>query len=205
MTLVISRLRIGICLCLAAAALAGQEKQTDPPPGETPAAESVAPASAVDPKSYVIGPEDILAVRVWREPELSGQFPVRPDGKISLQLVNEIQAAGLTPEKLSGTIAEGLSKYMTRPEVSVAVLTVNSKKFYISGEVNRPGVFPLLNRTTILQALTNAGGFRDFANTKKIVVLRGSERFKFNYKDVIKGKKMEQNIQLENGDHIVVP
>jgi polysaccharide biosynthesis/export protein len=165
-----------------------------------------APATpAIDPKKYIIGAEDVLSIKVWREAELSGPAVVRPDGKISMPLVGEIQAAGITPESLSATIAEGLSKYMTRPEVSVSVTVVNSKRYFISGEVNRPGAYPLLIPTTILEALVNAGGFRDFADTKKIVVLRGAARRSFNYKEVIKGKKTEQNVLLEPGDHIIVP
>jgi polysaccharide export outer membrane protein len=144
-------------------------------------------------------------LRVWREPELSGQFPVRPDGKISLPLVNEVVADGLTPEQLAETIAKGLSRYMTQPEVSVAVQQVNSKKYFIIGEVQKPGSYPLTVPTTVLEALVNAGGFRDFANPKKIIILRKGQRLKFNYKEVIAGKKMEQNIALENGDQIIVP
>ncbi|HWQ54398.1 MAG TPA: polysaccharide biosynthesis/export family protein [Bryobacteraceae bacterium] len=159
----------------------------------------------MDPKTYVIGPEDLLVVRVWREAELSGEFPVRPDGRISLPLVNEIQAAGLTPEQLKAAVEKGLSRYMTQPEVSVAVRQVNSKKYFIIGEVQKPGSYPLTVPTSVLEALVNAGGFRDFANPKKIVILRGGERLKFNYKEVISGKKMDQNIRLESGDQIIVP
>jgi len=184
----------------------GQAPAGSQPEGAQAAAETKdAEKSPVDPTSYVIGPEDILFVAVWREPELSGERAVRPDGKISLQLIGEVQAAGLTPEQLGTTVAEGLSKYMTRPEVTVAIKQVNSKKYFISGEVLRPGAYPLLNPTTVLQALVNAGGFRDFANTKKIIILRGDQRFKFNYKEVIKGKRMEQNILLNNGDQIIIP
>lgn len=182
-------------------AAAGSQPQTTQAEAKTQATEKAKP----DPKTYVIGPEDVLFVAVWREPELSGDRAVRPDGKISLQLIGEVQAAGLTPEQLGANVAEGLSKYMTRPEVTVSVQQVNSKKYFISGEVLRPGAYPLLNPTTVLQALVNAGGFRDFANTKKIIILRGDKRFKFNYKDVIKGKNMEQNILLENGDQIIIP
>lgn len=159
----------------------------------------------IDPKTYIIGPEDSLLIRIWREPDLSGPVMVRPDGRISLQLLNEIQAAGLTPEQLTQKVAEGLSKYMTHPEVSVAVQQVNSKKYFIIGEIQKPGSYPLTIPTTVLEALVNAGGFRDFANTKKIVIMRGPKRFTFNYKDVTKGKHMEQNILLESGDQIIVP
>lgn len=160
---------------------------------------------AVDPKAYVIGPEDVLSVNVWREPGNSGQFVVRPDGRIAIPLVGEVQAAGLTPERLSAAIAEGLQKVMTHPEVTVGVERVNSKKYFIQGEINRPGAYSLAVPTSVLEALVNAGGFRDFANTKKIVILRGSERLKFNYHEVSKGKNMEQNIPLQPGDQIIVP
>ncbi len=165
----------------------------------------VAGGSPVDPKNYVIGPEDMLLIRVWREPELSGQFPVRPDGRISLPLVNEIQAAGLTPEQLAAAVTQGLGKYMNQPEVSVAVVQVNSKKYFVIGEVLKTGPYPLTVPTTVLEALVTAGGFRDFANPKKIVILRGAQRLKFNYKEVVAGKHTEQNILLESGDKIIVP
>jgi polysaccharide biosynthesis/export protein len=162
-------------------------------------------AAPVDPSAYVIGPEDVLMVRVWKEPDISGPVAVRPDGKISLQLVNEIAAAGLTPQKLAARIAEGLSQYMTRPEVSVAVQQVNSKRYYIHGEVLKPGMYPMVAPITVMEALVNSGGFKDFANVKNIVIARGTQRLKFNYRDVVKGKKLEQNITVEPGDQIIVP
>jgi polysaccharide export outer membrane protein len=159
----------------------------------------------IDNHVYVIGAEDVLAVRVWNEQQLSGEVIVRPDGRISLPLINEVQAAGLTPEKLALSIAEGLGKFITQPVVNVSVQQVRSKKYYVTGEVGRPGEYPLSVPTTVLEALSKAGGFRDFANQKKIYILRRGQRFRFNYKDVIKGKKMEQNILLESGDQIIVP
>jgi len=168
----------------------------------------VKPATAgapVDPKAYIIGAEDVISIRVWREPENSGFFVVRPDGRVSVPLIGEIQAAGLTPEKLSANIAEGLQKVMVHPEVTVGVEKVNSKKYYINGEVNKPGSYPLVIDTSVLEALVNAGGFKEFANTKKIVILRGGERLKFNYHEVTKGKRMEQNILVRPGDQIIVP
>lgn len=168
-------------------------------------ARSAAAGAPVDPKAYVIGPEDVLSVKVWREPENSGVFSVRPDGKIAIPLIGEVQAAGLTPLRLSASIAEGLQRILTHPEVTVSVEKVNSKKYYIQGEIDKPGAYPLVVPTSVLEALVNAGGFRDFANTKKITILRGTQTFKFNYKEVSKGKKMEQNIQLQPGDQIFVP
>jgi len=159
----------------------------------------------VDPRSYELGAEDIILVRVWREPDLSGQMVVRPDGQISMPLIGDLQAEGLTPLALGAQIAEKLSKYINGPEVSVSVQTVRSKRYSVTGEVLRPGAYPLVVPTTVLDALTQAGGFREFANTKNITVMRGHKRFKFNYKDVIKGKNLSQNILLENGDYIVVP
>lgn len=192
----------------APAAQAASERAAEPDkaaPGSATELKVAPNSAAVDPKAYIIGPEDLISIRVWREPENSGQFVVRPDGKISVPLVGEIQAAGMTPEKLSLSIAESLQKVMVHPEVTVGVEKVNSKKYYIQGEVNRPGSYPLVIDTTILEALVNAGGFRDFANTKKIVILRGSERIRFNYNQVTKGKKMDQNILLKPGDQIIVP
>ena len=177
-------------------------------PAGNPPADTQPPAStktAVDPHAYVIGAEDVISIRVWREPENSGNFVVRPDGKVSVPLVGEIQAAGLTPEKLSESIAASLERVMVHPEVTVGVEKVNSKKYYIQGEVNKPGSYPLVIPTTVLEALVNAGGFREFANTKKIVILRGSERLKFNYKQVTHGKDMVQNILLKPDDQIIVP
>ena len=162
-------------------------------------------AAPVDPKSYVIGPEDILLVRVWREPELSSAVQVRPDGKITMPLIGDVQAAGHTPEDLRGKVIEALSEYINKPEVIVSVQSVQSKKYTITGEVNRTGTFPLVVPVTILEALSNAGGFREFANTKKITVLRNGKILKFNYKDVVKGKNMDQNVLIQDGDYIVVP
>ena len=173
---------------------------------KTPAAIPVMPTAApVDPKTYVIGPEDILLIRVWREPELSTAVQVRPDGKITMQLVGEIDAAGLTPEGLKNKIVAALQEFILKPDVYVSLQSVQSRKYYITGQVNRTGSFPLVVPTTILEALTNAGGFQEFANSKKITVLRKGKNLKFNYNDVVKGKNSEQNVFLEPGDLIYVP
>ncbi len=181
-------------------------------PAPVPAKPDVSEASktaplpaAVDPHSYTLGPDDVIYVRVWREPDLSAQLAVRPDGKITMPLINEIQAGGLTPIQLANRIGEALSKYINDPQVMVQVQAVRSKRYYISGEVMRPGMYPLSVPTTVFEALTMAGGFRDFANTKKITVVRGAKRLKFNYHEVVKGKKLDQNVALENGDQIIVP
>ena len=160
--------------------------------------------AAVDPNKYIIGPEDVLQILVWREPDLSRIVAVRPDGKITMPLIQEIQAADLTPEQLKKGLVEALLKYINNPDVTVMVQDVRSKKYYIDGEVGRPGLFPLVTPTTVLEALSSAGGFKEFANQKKIRILRHGVILKFNYKEVTNGKHLEQNIYLENGDHIIV-
>jgi polysaccharide biosynthesis/export protein len=158
---------------------------------------------------YKIGPQDVLQIDVWKEREITRSVPVRPDGKITLPLLNDVQAAGLTPMELAQVIRDGLKKYINDPQVAVSVEQINSRRVYVTGEVTRPGAFPLLPNMTVLQALTTAGGFTQFARIKSIYVLRmesGKQlKLPFNYKAVISGKKPEDNIQLQPGDTIVVP
>jgi polysaccharide export outer membrane protein len=158
----------------------------------------------VDPNKYLIGPEDVLFIKVWRENDFTLPTAVRPDGKITMPLIGEVQAAGQTPLQLTMALTEHLTKYINTPDVTVFVTEVRSKKYYIIGQVNREGSFSLVTPTTVLDALVNAGGFHDFANTRKIRILRGAQVFKFNYNEVSKAKHLEQNIYLENGDHIIV-
>lgn len=167
-------------------------------------------AASVDNKSYVIGENDLLEVDVWKEKEISRQVPVRPDGKISLPLIGQIQASGLTPMQLQDNITEKLKQYISNPEVTVIVSDPRSHQFNIVGQVARPGTFPLSEAMTVLDGIAEAGGFRDFAKETKIYVLRPMPggirvRIPFNYKDVIKGKNLQQNVQLKPGDTIVVP
>lgn len=157
------------------------------------------------PKDYVIGSEDVLAVNIWKEPEISRTVPVRPDGKITLPLIGDVQASGLTPQKLENTLKEGLKAYVANPEVTVIVQEVKSLKFNIVGEINHPGSFALSQPMTVLDAIAVGGGLRDFAKGSKIYVLRGNTRLPFNYKDVIKGKKLTENVALQSGDTVVVP
>lgn len=165
--------------------------------------------SATADPNYVIGPQDMIDVSVWKEPDLSRSVPVRPDGKISLPLVNDVQAAGMTPTQLAAQITSNLTKYMTNPQVTVIVSQINSQRIYILGEVPRAGGYTLLPDMTVLQALSDAGGFTAFANQKKIYVLRQEngkqQKFPFNYKDVISGKEPGENIALKSGDTIIVP
>jgi polysaccharide export outer membrane protein len=165
--------------------------------------------SATDDPNYRIGPQDMLRVNVWREPEVSSTVQVRPDGKISLPLLNDVDTDGRTPMQLAEEIATRLKQYLTNPQVTVIVTGVNSKRIYIVGEVGRVGGIAMLPQMTALQALASAGGFSRFANLKKIYILRnenGKEvKIPFNYKDVVSGKTPEQNILLKPGDTIVVP
>ncbi|MGD0800077.1 MAG: polysaccharide biosynthesis/export family protein [Terracidiphilus sp.] len=159
---------------------------------------------------FVIGEGDLLAISVWKEPELSRSIPVRSDGEISLPLVGEVKAAGLTPLQLEQDIARKLRNYITEPEVTIIVEQINSEKFNILGQVAKPGSYPLMQATTVMDAIATAGGFRDFAKQKNVYVLRQAPsaketRIAFNYKEYIKGKNVQQNIKLEPHDTIVVP
>ena len=160
--------------------------------------------------SFIIGTDDLLAINVWKEPDVSRSIPVRSDGKISLPLVGELQAAGQTPAKLEQDIAARLKNYISEPEVTVIVQQINSQKINILGMVNRPGSYVLAGSMTILDAIAQAGGFRDFAKQKSIYVLRqnvdGTQtRLSFNYKEVVKGINAAQNLKLQPRDSIIVP
>jgi len=165
-----------------------------------------APGLAVDTSSFVLGPDDQIAIRVWGDDRLSGPLLVRPDGRISVNLIGEVMAAGRTPDQLGKDIEDILKKkeILMRPSVNVSVVSVQSKKFSINGEVNKTGSFPLTTPTKVMEALVNAGGFKDFANKKNIQIMRGDKIFKFNWNDYLKGKHREQNILLEPGDIIIV-
>jgi polysaccharide biosynthesis/export protein len=158
---------------------------------------------------YKIGPQDVLRIDVWKEPDISRSIPVRPDGKISLPLLSDVQAAGLTATELADSIREGLKKFINSPQVTVSVTEINSRRVYCTGEVTKPGALSLLPNMTALQALSSCGGFTQFARVKNIYILRvenGKQvQHPFNYKDVVKGKKPEDNILLQPGDVIVVP
>ena len=170
-----------------------------------------APANAPLPQtssSYVIGPDDTLHISVWKEPDLTNTMPVRADGMISLPLLNDVKAAGLTPMQLADSITEKLKKYITDPHVTVEVTQMNSQRIYITGEVLHTGAMNLTPNMTVLQALASAG-FTQFANTKGIYVLRSDggkqEKIAVNYKKLVKGEDMQQNLVLKPGDTIVVP
>jgi polysaccharide biosynthesis/export protein len=177
-----------------------------------PAAPDTVPQRVVDvrPEGFVIGVEDILNVNVWKEPEMSRIVPVRPDGMITLPLIGEIQAKGMTPVQLQDQITASLKKFMSDPQVTVIVAEVHSLTFNVVGLVLKPGYYPLTRRMTVLDAIALSGGFQPFAKQKKVYILRtqadGKQvRIPFNYKDVIKGKRPDENIELQPRDTVVIP
>jgi polysaccharide export outer membrane protein len=204
------RLQLVVGLLLIAVAIPARAQEATENQKPTKPAANAAPAkpATVDP-NYVIGAQDMIDVSVWKEPEVSRTVPVRPDGKISLPLLNDVQAAGLTPSQLAAQLTDSLKKFVANPQVTVIVTAINSQRVYIMGEVTRAGAYPLLPGMTFLQALSSAGGFTQFANLKKIYLLRPENgkqvKYPFNYKEVIRGKNPEQNISLKAGDTIVVP
>ncbi len=201
------------CLALLSLAAAGMWAQdntsqsTPAPPVKVTVAE--VPAAGLGlPNDYVIGADDTLRISVWKEPDMNATLPVRPDGKISLPLLNDIPASGLTPMDLAASITERLKKYIADPRVTVVVVAMNSRRIFVTGEVAHPGAMTLLPNMTVLQALASAG-FTQFANPKKIYLLRTQNgkqvKIPFNYKEVVKGDHPEQNIMLKPGDTLVVP
>ncbi len=188
------------------------EPQTDVTPSKMAASAAPAEGAAVkvqgvtglDVKNYILGAEDMISITVWKSPEFSGAHMIRPDGKITIPLIGEVQAAGLTPEAFGVAIQEKLKKVLREPDVSVSVTQVNSRRYFIEGEVNKPGEVKLVVPTRVLEALVNAGGFKDFAHQSDITIMRGNTRLKFNYKAAIKGKELDKNIYLEPGDIIIV-
>jgi polysaccharide biosynthesis/export protein len=198
-----SRIVFIVTMCIAGAT--AQEASKPAQNGSSAPKPSVSPLDA----DYKIGPQDMLRVDVWKETDVSRTVPVRPDGKISLPLLNDVQAAGLTAMQLAGVIRDGLTKYITSPQVTVTVTEINSRRVYCNGEVLKPGALSLLPNMTALQAISSCGGFTQFAKLKGIYILRleggKQQQLPFNYKDVVKGKHPEENILLQPGDVIVVP
>ena len=186
----------------------GAQSEIDPAKLAEPRDKAIAKAAQAvgqDDHPFILGAEDQISVMIYGSPEFSGGHMIRPDGKITVPFLGDVVAAGYSPLELSNIIKERLKKYIVDPDVSVSVTQVNSKRYYIQGEVGRTGGFPLLVPTKVLEALVNAGGFKDFANQKKIVIMRVTgERLNFNYREVIQGKKMDQNIYLKPGDIIIV-
>jgi polysaccharide biosynthesis/export protein len=215
---VIALVLISTCVCAAA-----QEPVPVPGAGATPVAAVARNASApvVAPAGYTIGPDDRLAITFWRNTELSAEVVVRPDGRISLPLLNDIDAAGLTPDELRGGGGGGGGEgggggkrtmcvaFVEDANATVVVAEIRSRRVFISGNVDKPGAYPLNGPTTVLQLIATAGGLREFVKGKNIVVVRGAgdrqARFKFNYQDVVAGKRLAQNVTLQPGDTVIVP
>jgi polysaccharide biosynthesis/export protein len=192
---------------------------TVPPAGSgatsTPAAPVGATATApaargVDvPPDYVIGPDDVLDVIFWRDKDMSALVSVRPDGRVTLPLLNDVQAAGLTPEQLRSYVMTTAAKYVEDPNVTIVVKAINSRKIFVTGMVSKPGPYSLIGPTSVMQALAMAGGIQEFADSKNIIIMRTENgrqvAYRFNYKEVVKRKNLKQNIELKPGDTVVVP
>jgi polysaccharide export outer membrane protein len=200
------KLAVLMGMVLLAASMLAQT--ADANKSEAAKTDKAAEAAAATSPDYVIGADDTLHISVWKEPDLTESLPVRPDGKISMPLLNDVMAAGLTPLELKDSITEKLKKYIADPRVTVVVTAMNSRRIFVTGEVTHTGPIALLPHMTVLQALAQAG-FTQFANLKAIYVLRTENgkqvKLPFNYKEVVKGNRPEQNIALKPGDTVVVP
>lgn len=200
--------QIGLAMALMLGTRVWAQGAAPAQPAHDPASVQSAGGAAQVAPDYVIGPDDVLHIAVWKEADLTATLPVRPDGKISLPLLDDVQASGLTPKQLSDSITEKLKKYIADPRVTVVVNQINSKRVYLVGEVSHTGPMPMLANMTVLQAISSAG-LTQFANTKGIYVLRTEngkqQKMPVNYKKLVKGEQIEQNYLLKPGDTIVVP
>ena len=201
-----------LLVVLAGPAFAQAPKPAPPAAAPAQTAKPAAVAAGPDvvvPPGFVIGAEDILTIVYWKDKDMTTEAQVRPDGRIALPLLNDVHAAGLTPEQLREKLTEESKKYMEDPNITVVVRQINSRKVFITGEVNKPGPYPLTSQTSVMQLLAMAGGLREYANSKKIVIMRTENgkqiSLMFNYKDVIAGKNLKQNVELKPGDTVVVP
>jgi polysaccharide biosynthesis/export protein len=199
---------LGIAILFLILPVQAQQPSKNPSDQQAAAANATEAAAKVPADSeYKIGPQDVLQIDVWKEPEITRTIPVRPDGKISLPLLNDVQAAGLTAMQLATNIRDSLGKYLTNPQVTVSVTQINSQRVFVTGEVAKSGALPLLPGMTALQALSSSGGFTQFARTKGIYILRNQNgkqvKLPYNYKEVLKGK--QDDIVLQPGDIVVVP
>jgi polysaccharide biosynthesis/export protein len=194
-------------IVLAGATLCAQTQQPADANGTAPGGAAV--ASAPLPADYVIGPEDVLGIVFWRDQDMTGDVTVRPDGMVTLPLIGDISAAGMTPDALRMQIQTAAAKYVQDASVTVVVRQIHSRKVFITGEVRLPGAYPLTGPRTVMQLIAVAGGLNEFAEAKKITVMRTEQGreliLKFNYNEVAHGKKLEQNILLKPGDTVVVP
>jgi polysaccharide export outer membrane protein len=205
----VHRLAIGlaaVAMLLAPRASGAQSTNT------TASASTAAPAAVATPPDYLIGPDDVLFVSFWRDKDLSTDVVVRPDGKISLQLINDLQAAGLTPEQLRVAVTAAAAKFVEAPTVTVVVKQINSRKVFIVGSVNKPGPYPLAGPMTVIQLIAMAGGLTEFADRENIAVVGVSHQpdaeppsVRVNYSELMKRKNLKQNVALKPGDTVVVP
>ena len=200
----------GCAVLVLSVPLLAQAPKSNAPAQPTPAPPAVIhPADMVIPRNYVIGSDDVLGVVYWRDKEMSTEARVRPDGRIALPLINEVVAAGLTPEELQKKITEESKKFMEDASITIVVKEINSLKVFITGQVSKPGTYPLTTATTVIQLIALAGGLSEYANSKNIMIMRreGDKQIslKFNYREVASGKKLQQNIDLKPGDTVVVP
>jgi polysaccharide export outer membrane protein len=203
-----SSLFLVLCTVLPAAAQAPRAPEP-PAKSEASAPPQVMPTGPALPADYVVGAEDVIAIVFWREREMSADVVVRPDGRISLPLLNDVDVAGLTPDQIRERVTEMAKKFVEEPSATVVVKQINSRKVYITGNVERPGPFPLLRPTTILQLISLAGGLKEFAKAGDIIVVRteGAQQatFQFNYDNIKNRKNLTQNILLKPGDTVIVP
>lgn len=202
---------IGAAVIVFGAGLHAQttQKPTAAPAATAPAAAAARASDVTVPPGYVIGPDDLLSIVYWKDKDMSADTQVRPDGKIALPLINELTAAGLTPEQLRQKITEESKKFMEDANITVVVRQINSRKVFITGEVFKPGPYPLTSPTSVVQLIAMAGGLREYANSKKIVIMRTeggrATSLPFNYPAVTSGKNLKQNVDLKPGDTVVVP
>jgi polysaccharide export outer membrane protein len=200
---------VTFALLVGAAIVARAQSSVGPANGAAKGGAATNTAGVVLPTGYVIGPQDVLSVVFWREKDMSADVTVRPDGKISLPLLNDIQAAGYTPDELRGRLVEAASKFLEEPNATVVVKEIRSRNVSITGNVVKPAMYPLNGDMTVLQLIALAGGLQEYADKDKIVVIRSeggrSQYHMFNYNQVVKQKNVQQNIPLKPGDTVVVP
>jgi polysaccharide biosynthesis/export protein len=196
-------------ILMASAMVVVAEAAQAPAATGAPAAPPLVGDPAANAEDYRIGPQDVINVVFWKDPEMSAEVMVRPDGKISLPLLNDINAAGQTPEQLRQQLVKAATKFVEQPNVSVVVKTVNSRKVYITGMVHRAGAYPMVHPINVLQLIAEAGGLQEYADSKNILIIRKegdkSTSYRFNFKDVVSRRALDQNITLRPGDTVVVP
>jgi polysaccharide export outer membrane protein len=201
----LTRLALLIVIACFTAGLPAAADQR-PQAAAVPMAAGAGRADPVPPPGYTIGPSDRLSIVFWRDTEISSEVVVRPDGLISLPLLNDVAAAGLTPDQLRERLLAAAARFIDEPAATVVVKEINSRRVFITGSVEKPGSYPLNGPTTVLQLIATAGGLREFVSGKNIIIVRnGNARVKFNYRDVVAGKRLQQNIDLRPGDTVIVP